>query len=251
VNFVGVDLAWGDRNPSGLAVIDATGVLTAVATAVTTEDIVDRLEAWTRPAGLVAFDAPLVVANPSGARPCERLVNRYFGRFHAGCYPSNLGQPAFADGGRAHRLAGLLGLDVDPESTMDRRAIEVYPHPAIVMLFGLEAILRYKNRACRTQPSQRDELLKLMSFVDSQPVVDIAGSDQWQTIRATVEQATTKAALKRAEDRIDAVVCAYIAWYAQIRPDDVRTRGDDRNGYIVTPVDPALAQLIDADRAVG
>jgi methionine-R-sulfoxide reductase len=39
-----------------------------------------------------------------------------------------------------------LGLDIDPGSTAERRAIEVYPHPAIVVLFGLPSVLRYKAK---------------------------------------------------------------------------------------------------------
>ena len=43
MRFVGVDLAWGGRRPSGLAVLDLPGAV-------------------------VALDAPLVVRNPAGTR---------------------------------------------------------------------------------------------------------------------------------------------------------------------------------------
>jgi predicted RNase H-like nuclease len=115
--------------------------------------------------------------------------------------------PAFVDGGRARRLTTRLGLGVDPASTADRRAIEVYPHPAIVMLFGLDRVLRSKNKRGRSQVSLRTELLRLIPLVEDRTRIDVTGSRQWRAIRAEVEQAATKAQLKRAEGRVDAVLC--------------------------------------------
>ena len=40
------------------------------------------------------------------------------------------------------------------------------------------------------------------------------------------------------EDQVDGVVCAYVARYAAMRPDDVTTYGDFETGYIVTPTLP-------------
>jgi predicted RNase H-like nuclease len=246
MNAIGVDLAWAARARSGLAAINAAGEVVSIDCAVTDEEIVDFLRPWTQVPCLVAFDAPLVVANAAGPRPCERLVNRYFGQFNAGCHPSNLGMAAFSDGGRAGRLAARLGLDVDPTSRSTRRAIEVYPHPATVMLFGLDTVLKYKNKRGRAQASMRAELLRLMSYMDKYLRVALAGSVDWQAIRVEVNSASTKAQLKHAEDRIDAVLCAYIAWYAQAEPGSVRTLGNACDGYIITPVTTAIGNLIDA-----
>jgi predicted RNase H-like nuclease len=246
MNAIGVDLVWAAKARSGLAVINTAGDVVGITSGVTDDEIVDFLRPWTHGPCLVAFDAPLVVANTVGTRPCERLVNRYFRQFNAGCHPSNLGMPAFTDGGRAGRLAARLGLDVDPTSRSTRRAIEVYPHPATVMFFGLDTVLKYKNKRGRTQASMRAELQRLTSYMDEYLRVALAGSAHWQAIRAEVNSATTKAQLKRAEDHIDAVLCAYIAWYAQAEPGLVRTLGNARDGYIITPVTSAMSDLMDA-----
>ena len=66
---------------------------------------------------LVAFDAPLVVNNPTGQRPSEAALNRDFAKFEAGAHPTNTGKPEFAGTPRAARLATALDLDIDPEST--------------------------------------------------------------------------------------------------------------------------------------
>ena len=66
-------------------------------------------------------------------------------------------------------------------------------------------------------------------------------------IRRSVRAATTKAALARVEDRIDAVVCAHVGRLAAACPDRVRVLGTVGDGYILTPVTPQIAARIDAD----
>ena len=56
---------------------------------------------------LVAIDAPLVVRNATGNRPCEAALNRDFARFDAGAHPSNTRKPEFAR--RAARAPGWPG----------------------------------------------------------------------------------------------------------------------------------------------
>ncbi len=64
VNFVGIDLAWGERAPSGLAVLDENGALVHLSRATTDEQIVEALGDYVAGDCLVGIDAPLVVNNP-------------------------------------------------------------------------------------------------------------------------------------------------------------------------------------------
>ena len=57
----------------------------------------------------------------------------------------------------------------------------------------------------------------------------------WTDLRHSVQTATRKAHLRRAEDPIDAVLCAYIARFASERPSDVTVYGEAETGCIVTP----------------
>ena len=102
---IGIDLAWGTRAPSGIAVLDASGELLATAAVHTDEELDDVVAPWIGGPCVVAFDAPLHVVNATGRRPCEAELTRAFAAQHAGTYPSNTGMPHFADGGRAARLA--------------------------------------------------------------------------------------------------------------------------------------------------
>ncbi|MEI6252253.1 MAG: DUF429 domain-containing protein [Mycobacteriaceae bacterium] len=237
--FVGVDLAWGERNPTGVAAVDTDGVLRHVGAAGSDDDVLAKLEPFVDGPCVVAFDAPLVVTNPSGNRPGEAALNRDFRRFDAGTHPSNTGLAWFADGGRGARLCAALGLDLDPLSGAARKGLEVYPHAASVALFGLAKTLKYKQKPGRDAAGLRSELLRLMAFVEgldtASPSLEVAGCQQWTELRTAVSEATRKSDLRRAEDPVDAVVCAYIARYATERPDDVTIYGDPANGCIVTP----------------
>ena len=106
--FAGVDLAWAGRNPTGVAVVDAGGALASVCAVRDDDEILAALHPYVSGDCLVAFDAPLVVANPTGQRPAETALNRDFRRFEAGAHPANTGKPEFADIPRAARLARAL-----------------------------------------------------------------------------------------------------------------------------------------------
>ena len=239
VYFVGVDLAWGERNPTGVAAVDADGVLRHVGAAVSDAEILAGLDPYLAGDVVVAFDAPLVVTNPTGTRPCEAALNRDFRRFDAGAHPANTGLAWFADGGRGARLCRVLNLDLDPRSPSLRKGLEVYPHAAAVTLFRLERTLKYKNKSGREFAELRSELLRLMTFIEGLDGLETAGSTGWAELKASVHDATRKAQLRRAEDPVDAVLCAYIALFATQRPRDVTVYGDVDTGCIVTPRCPA------------
>lgn len=237
--FAGVDLAWAGRNPTGVAVVDPAGDLVSVGAVRDNHEILAALRPYVRGDCLVGFDAPLVVNNPTGQRPAETALNRDFRRFEAGAHPCNTGKPEFANGPRGGRLAAALGLDLDPRSPVTRRAIEVYPHAATVALFRLERTLKYKAKPGRSVDGLKSELVLLMDGLErlaQAPIpLRVAAHDGWLALRRAVATAQRKSELRRAEDPIDAVVCAYVALYAQRRPAQVTIYGDLDTGYIVTP----------------
>lgn len=241
--YLGVDLAWGTRNPTGVAVVDSDGCLVSAGAVRDDVEILAALRPYTRGDCVVGFDAPLVVNNRTGQRPAETALNRDFRRFEAGAHPANTGKPEFANGPRGARLAKALGLDMDPRSATVRRAIEVYPHAATVALFRLERTLKYKAKPGRTVDRLKSELLLLMDGVerlaDTGVPLRVADHHDWIALRKQVTTAQRKSELRRAEDPVDAVVCAYVALYAQRCPARVTIYGDSASGYIVTPSLPA------------
>jgi predicted RNase H-like nuclease/ppGpp synthetase/RelA/SpoT-type nucleotidyltranferase len=241
--YAGVDLAWGERRPTGLAVVDELGSLLHLSAVRTDEEIVQTLGPLLGRQCLVAIDAPLVVHNPTGNRPAEAALNRDFARFDAGAHPSNTGKAEFAEGPRGARIAEALHLDIDPASRRRRRAIEVYPHPATVALFRLGRTLKYKQKSGRSLSQLREELLTLTAHLegltDAEPPLCLRGATSWDQLVEDIRVAARKSELRVAEDQVDAVVCAYVAAFASRRPQDTTTYGDLAEGYIVTPTLPA------------
>lgn len=241
--FVGLDLAWGERNRTGVAVVDGDGRLRHVGAAQDDGSILAAIGPYVAGDCVVAIDAPLIVTNPTGNRPCEAALNRDYRAFQAGAHPSNTAKPEFADGTRGARLAAALDLDLDPFSTGRRRALEVYPHAASVALFRLGRTLKYKDKRGRKFEKMQSELLRLITLTEglanADPALHVAGHDDWQRLRQSVESATRKSELRRAEDPVDAVLCAYVGLYSVRRPGDVTVYGDADTGHILTPALPA------------
>ena len=238
---IGIDLAWGTRAPTGIAVLDPHGRLVQVASVRTDEEIDEALRPWIDGPCVVGLDAPLRVVNPTGRRKCESDLTRAFAGQHAGAYPSNTGLPHFADGGRAARLARRYGLAVDASALPapgQRRALEVYPHSATVALFDLPQVLKYKARKGRTLATRREALVTLVDLLAGlatpSALPGLSSPDGFASLRREIGQAPTAAALRRLEDPVDAIVCAYVG--ALFLAGRTCVIGDDDTGAIVTPV---------------
>ena len=81
MRFLGVDLAWGGRRPSGLAVLDPDGRVVDEGWATSDDALSAFLAAHDAGGAVVAVDAPLVVTNPAGTRrACEAELQRRWGR---------------------------------------------------------------------------------------------------------------------------------------------------------------------------
>lgn len=195
------------------------------------DEIIDWIQSEAGTGSAVAgVDAPLVIRNPKGIRTAERELNHDFRRFHAGCHAANLGRPfaqkVLAFSRRLEELGFLHGANMQPRQE-GRFQIEVHPHAACVSLFALPQIVKYKRGTRDVRASGLRRLRRLMlahlpqmapAFTPRLPLVPKAGN------------------LKPVEDRIDAVLCAFIAahwWYwAEERN---RLYGDGESGYIVVP----------------
>lgn len=231
--FLGVDLGWYGK-PSGLASIafDRDGLHLQNVTRL--EDTDDILR-WIKSEGggstvVVGVDAPLVIRNRTGIRDAERELNCEFRRFHAGCHAANLGRPFAQNVLSFSRQLANLGFSHGAEMTARQKGrfqIEVHPHAAMVNLFDLPRIVKYKRgrRAGRAKELRRLRQLMLSRL----PLLDPALSLRLPSV-------PNAGNLKPVEDQIDAVLCAYIAahWWFWAKLKN-HIYGYRETGYIVVP----------------
>jgi predicted RNase H-like nuclease len=96
VKFIGVDIAWSEKNLSGVAVIEADGTIVRASGKIrSNQDICDFAELHAGQNAVIAIDAPLIVKNFDKQRPVERELTQLFGLYEAAPYPANLSNPAF------------------------------------------------------------------------------------------------------------------------------------------------------------
>ena len=251
MKFIGIDLGWKSQ-PSGLCClqwVDNQLELIELDRLEFIADILGWVDTCVQPdeSAMIAVDAPTLIPNATGSRLPDKLSHKYFGKYHAGCYPANLNLP-FADRtvnfGLELESRGFIHAPTIEPQKPGRYQIEVFPHPAIVNLFNLQRILKYKKGRLS---DRRLELLKLQNHIlhilpTIQPHLRLSAFPAGSRLRVYIsgsfplEIPTTGAALKAVEDKIDSLICAYVAahwWYwGQARN---LVLGDITTGYIVIP----------------
>ncbi len=236
VRFVGLDLAWSERNPSGCAVLDEGGRLLDLRADLVADDaILGWLDTWLGTSGVIGIDMPTIVPNATGVRPCESQLGAAFRRAHAAPHPAN--RRRFPDGGRARRIIDRLGashgaveqLDVRPGDTR-LIALEVFPHPAHVRLFSRDRIFEYKKKR-RPWASVLDAWAAYRSALRS-----LECADPPLIVGAAVPDRVEARGYKRWDDALDAITCAYVASYVRRWGIAACERyGTLETGYIVVP----------------
>jgi predicted RNase H-like nuclease len=243
--FVGVDPAWAiDQRHSGVAVLEGGergAELVALSSQIHSLDgITQLIRQHLAPNLVVAIDASLIVSNHTGQRPCERSIGQAFGCFGASCHSTNRSRRHFDSGERlVSRLAREGFRHGLPLSLATRRPgrwlIEVYPHPAMVRLFNLGRILPYKKGPI---PERRAGLTQLQAYIGELMTSGrgLKASPCLEQLLEARPQDRRGRALKMLEDLLDAVFCAYLAWYfwrwGEERND---VFGDLESGYVVVP----------------
>ncbi|MBE9205790.1 DUF429 domain-containing protein [Nostoc sp. LEGE 06077] len=249
MKFIGIDLGWKSQ-PSGLCcleLIDGQLQLIDLDRQDAIAQILNWLDTWVQPEepAIIAVDAPTLIPNATGSRLPDKLSHKYFGKYHAGCYPANQNLP-FADRtinfGLELESRGFAHAPTIEAKELGKYQIEVFPHPAIVHLFGLERILKYKKGRIN---ERRLELIKLYEYI--MEVLPTLEPSLKLNRTLTTQQPdlfpfdffllpTTGAALKAIEDKLDSLICAYVAahwWYWGEQRNLVL--GDRTTGYIVIP----------------
>jgi predicted RNase H-like nuclease len=247
LKFIGIDLGWYSQ-PSGLSCLqwqDGKLSLLALERKHALEEILAWCDAFVSPteSALIAVDAPTLIPNETGMRVPDKLTHKYFGRYHAGCYPANRKRP-FAQRtigfGLSLEERGYLHAPTIIPQQWGRYQIEVYPHAAMVQLFQLERILKYKKGRLAERKAEFKKLQQYTQKVLPKLTPALNLESYLSTIIQPLDILTGNA-LKAIEDQLDSLICAYIGaywWYWGEECNQVL--GDRATGYIIVPLPNGL-----------
>lgn len=248
--FIGIDLAWkSERNPTGAALLKGNRLgakLQLIATLRSMEEVLTFVRTHRGEESVVAIDAPLIITNETGQRACETAVGKRYGNRDASCHTSNTKlYPEAA----SVALAGQLLADgfIHVEDLKKKRTCqilaEVYPHAAMVAMFGLPKILKYKKGTLAKRRLGLTLFQNLLTQLrDAEPPLLPAELSQ-EILEKDLNQLPGKA-LKDYEDMLDAFFCAYLGfyfWYWGWERNELF--GDTDSGYILNPTLPTESRV--------
>ncbi len=247
--FIGIDLAWGMRNPTGGAVIKDGQLIAATGTLTDNDAIIAFISAQLTAgqSAVVAVDAPLRVPNLTGSRPCDKLLSAEWRQYEAGALPGNrklLGVDGAVRGetlvAQLQATYGFQEVAPLPHQSAGRYICEVFPHPAHVALFGLTKTLKYKAKPKRTLA---DRLMAFSAYQRALQGLKFAEPPLYlpDALLQTELTGLTGHRLKAYEDTLDAITCAYVAAYLWWHgPSKGRVYGNIAQGHILTPLPPSV-----------
>ena len=241
----GVDLAWGNTMPDAMA----TGVLVKDCEQWTLSHIkviyehCSVTEISTRLLNLnardlshlIAIDAPLICQNNTGSRPVDKECSTLYRKYEAGCHPVNLNLV-----NRPIKIADQLreqGVIISKNwQDHGSRAIEVYPHPAMIHWFKIEKTIKYKKgRVSEKRVAFGEYQNHLKNWLEKSPFQ--------VKINMKIPELLNIQWSKRTEDELDAFFCLLIAcWEVIFEGKKSLTLGNNETGFIVIPKPEKIVQ---------
>ena len=238
MNFIGIDLAWGNRNPTGLALLVSEGDgcrLVSSARRTTDTEILEWVETCGGKDVWLGIDAPIIARNPPGtSRPADKMVSSRFGRYHAGAYPANRVRCE-----RPVRLCRKLrrrGFSSNPflPGRAGCRQLEIFPHLVQVAFFERPRIIKYKKGPVAVRQAGLADFQTAIGTHLTRQDPPLLPSPELSRLLDENPGELRGLALKSLEDRLDALLCAYMAVYfwtwGETRCEII---GDHAEGYII------------------
>ncbi len=260
---LGIDAAWTEREPSGVAVIadDGSGWRLLEVAASYAEFLRDRtvlpqilrhrgsmpdasalISAAAAKAGagidLVAVDIPLATVPIAGRRTSDNLISSVYGARHASTHTPSSSRPGKISDELREGFE-RVGYPLATTELSERHLIEVYPHPALIELATAERRLPYKASKIRKYwPDDKPGMRRQNLFEVWTGIVTLLDA-RIRGVAALLTSPSFDAAgheMKAYEDRLDAVVCAWVG--ACALDNRARAYGDETSAIWVPTVAP-------------
>lgn len=240
VLLIGVDLAWGEKKHDGVCFLESTGKRGKVLGFGYPQGDRELMKLIGETCQnyqnvFITVDAPIVCPNRTGTRPVDRLTHRMFHRQHAACHPANTSRCPRPT--RVARLLARKGFSIGWEvGKAKKTAAEVYPHPAMVRMFGLPRIIKYKKGSVAERRKEFQRLQGLMQKLMKRRFPRLTLN---QETRNLLRQKWSKPV----EDRTDALFCALIGmWHWMYLGKRSEVIGDRKTGFILLPEEGAARE---------
>jgi predicted GIY-YIG superfamily endonuclease/predicted RNase H-like nuclease len=229
--YIGIDLAWGEKNYSGFCVAkkDANKLkILELKLLKSIDEILQEILKYKEHKIYVGVDAPLVVPNEEGNREIEKEFNKEFAKYKISMLPANKKLLSkYSPNIRSIELYERLsseGFERDYKS--DRVLFEVYTHSTIAMCFHNHCILPYKRKKGRNTEFIKEQLQTYQNYL-------LKEFRSHSVLKQDLEQLKGQK-VKDYEDMLDAITCAYSIWYC--KNNDAKFYKVDGIDTFVTPI---------------
>ncbi|ACE92264.1 hypothetical conserved protein [Rhizobium etli CIAT 652] len=234
---LGIDAAWTDHEPSGVALIVDRGSgwqLLEAATSYTAflrrEKDADPIvrhrgslpeapsllaaahEKLGAPVDLVAIDMPLSLTPIIGRRASDNMISSEYGAKYASTHTPSVTRPG--------RLSDELrigfevaGYPLAVSQPSGRALLEVYPHPALIELASADRRLPYKHSKSRKYWPDESPAARRAKLLEAWRWIVMLLDYQIQGVRDALSMPPSDARsfeMKAFEDTLDAIVCAWV-----------------------------------------
>ena len=231
MNFMGIDLAWTYKNESGVCVISEKGrVMYCNSDIFSDEELAAIVNEYSQTGAIVAVDAPLIVNNETGTRKPERLLMR--DKFHGkslsllpcnrklmkkiyGCIRGENLVSAIRNGNPCFSITPNI-------RTSSYSLLETFPTGILLGLFPGNYPIKYKAKKGVKIEERKSELIRLIQTINKLQELENTG-DYFYEVNIMSFSAVQ---LKHLEDKIDAFLCAYGAFWCHKNKGHERIYGD-------------------------
>jgi predicted RNase H-like nuclease len=252
-SVLGIDAAWTEREPSGVALISDDGSGWKLVDVTSSYDAFTRIDQFQKIAkhrgsipdasaiiqvatskigskiNVVAIDMPLAMSPIVGRRASDNEISRIYGARHASTHTPSVTRP-----GRISDDLRIgfeqIGYPLAVSEFEGQALLEVYPHPALIELAAADRRLPYKlskiGKYWRdvVPGARRENLIKVWAEIIALLDARVQGVAKAMPLPIVAARGFE---LKAFEDALDAVVCAWVG--ACVMDRKAKAYGDDES----------------------
>ena len=214
--FIGIDLAWGEKNLSGFCALElSTSKKTSkhklkildVKLVKSIDEIILEIDKYQGHQVYLGVDAPLVIPNETGNREIEKKFNKDFAKYKISMLPVNRKiLKKYSPTIRSEELyKKLVTKGFERDYASDKVVFEVYTHSTIAMLWNKHKVLPYKRKKGRDTKFIKEQLSIYKKYLKKA----LASHDIFKEDISLLKGQK----IKDYEDKLDSLTCAYSMYY--------------------------------------